>query len=38
MSSADDRFYPRVFALVTAALLAGALFVIVRPFLEAILW
>lgn len=38
MSGADDRFYPRVFALVTAALLAGALFVIVRPFLEAILW
>jgi predicted PurR-regulated permease PerM len=38
VSGADDRFYPRVFALVTAALLAGALFVIVRPFLEAILW
>ena len=38
MSGADDRFYPRVFALVTTALLAGALFVIVRPFLEAILW
>lgn len=38
MSGAADRFYPRVFALVTAALLAGALFVIVRPFLEAILW
>lgn len=38
MNGADDRFYPRVFALVTAALLAGALFVIVRPFLEAILW
>lgn len=33
-----DRFYPRVFALVTAALLAGALVVIVRPFLEAMLW
>jgi predicted PurR-regulated permease PerM len=38
VNGADDRFYPRVFALVTAALLAGALFVIVRPFLEAILW
>jgi len=38
VSGAADRFYPRVFALVTAALLAGALFVIVRPFLEAILW
>ena len=38
MSGGDDRLYPRVFALVTAALLAGALFVIVRPFLEAILW
>ncbi|HKW91278.1 MAG TPA: AI-2E family transporter [Methylomirabilota bacterium] len=36
--SAADRFYPRVFALGTAALLAGALFLIVRPFLEAILW
>lgn len=38
MSGAADRFYPRVFALVTALFLAGALFVIVRPFLEAILW
>jgi predicted PurR-regulated permease PerM len=38
VSGADDRFYPRVFALVTAALLAGALFAIVRPFLEAVLW
>lgn len=38
MSGGDDRFYPRVFALVTAALLGGALFAIVRPFLEAILW
>jgi predicted PurR-regulated permease PerM len=34
----DDRFYPRVFALVTAALLAVALFLILRPFLDAILW
>jgi len=38
MNEPDDRFYPRVFALVTAALLAGALVVIVRPFLEAMLW
>jgi predicted PurR-regulated permease PerM len=38
MSESDNRFYPRVFALATAALLAGALFVIVRPFLEAMLW
>jgi predicted PurR-regulated permease PerM len=38
VSGADDRFYPRVFALVTAALLGGALFLIVRPFLEAVLW
>lgn len=38
MSEPDERFYPRAFALVTAALLAGALVVIVRPFLEAMLW
>ena len=38
MNGAGDRFYPRVFALVTAAVLTGALFVILRPFLEAILW
>lgn len=38
MLESQDRFYPRVFAIVTAALLAGALFVIVRPFLTAILW
>jgi predicted PurR-regulated permease PerM len=38
MSGSDDRFYPRVFALVTAALLAGALFLILRPFLVPILW
>jgi predicted PurR-regulated permease PerM len=34
----DDRFYPRVFALVAAALLAVALFLILRPFLVPILW
>ncbi|HSB41555.1 MAG TPA: AI-2E family transporter [Methylomirabilota bacterium] len=38
MSERDDHFYPRVFALVTAALLAGAMFLILRPFLAAILW
>lgn len=38
MNGGDDRFYPRVFALVTAALLAGALFLILRPFLVPILW
>ena len=38
MTGSDDRFYPRVFALVTAALLAGALFLILRPFLGPILW
>lgn len=38
MNASDARFYPRAFALVTAAVLAGALFLIVRPFLEAILW
>ncbi|HZP37836.1 MAG TPA: AI-2E family transporter [Methylomirabilota bacterium] len=38
MLESQDRFYPRVFAIVTAALLAAALFAIVRPFLAAILW
>jgi predicted PurR-regulated permease PerM len=38
MTGEADRFYPRVFAVVAAALLAAALFLIVRPFLEAILW
>jgi predicted PurR-regulated permease PerM len=38
VSGEADRFYPRAFAVVTAALLAAALFVIVRPFLAAILW
>jgi len=38
MNGSDDRFYPRVFALVTAALLAAALFLILRPFLVPILW
>jgi predicted PurR-regulated permease PerM len=38
MTERGDHFYPRVFALVTAALLAGAMFLILRPFLAAILW
>lgn len=38
MNSGAERFYPRAFAMVTAALLAAALFAIVRPFLAAILW
>jgi predicted PurR-regulated permease PerM len=38
MTGSDDGFYPRVFALVTAALLASALFLILRPFLVPILW
>ncbi|HEU4438473.1 MAG TPA: AI-2E family transporter [Methylomirabilota bacterium] len=38
MTVSDDRFYRRGFALVTAVLLAAVLFMIVRPFLQAILW
>ena len=38
MTVSDGHFYRRVFALVAAAVLAGALFMIVRPFLQAILW
>jgi predicted PurR-regulated permease PerM len=38
VNGTEDRFYPRAFAVVTAALLAAALFAIVRPFLDAILW
>ncbi len=38
MNGSDDRFYPRVFALVTAAVLAGAMVLILRPFLVPILW
>jgi len=38
MNGSNPSFYPRVFALVTAALLAGALFLILRPFLVPILW
>src|SRR5215510_13587808 len=35
---ADARFYPRLFALVTAALLALAVFKMLQPFIGAILW
>jgi predicted PurR-regulated permease PerM len=38
MTGSDDGFYPRVFAQVTAALLASALFLLLRPFLVPILW
>jgi predicted PurR-regulated permease PerM len=38
MIARDDHFYARTFALIAAALLGVALFLIVRPFLEAILW
>jgi predicted PurR-regulated permease PerM len=38
VNEGDDRFYPRVFALATGALLAGTIFLILRPFLEALLW
>ena len=34
----DDRFYPRVFGLVVAALSAIALYLILRPFFGPILW
>ena len=37
-SETDSRFYPRVFALVAAALLALAVFRILQPFIAAILW
>jgi len=38
MSQGDSAFYPRVFALVTAALLGLALFKILQPFIGPILW
>jgi predicted PurR-regulated permease PerM len=34
----NDRFYPRVFGLVVAALLGYALYLILAPFLAPILW
>jgi predicted PurR-regulated permease PerM len=38
MSEVEGRFYPRVFGLVAAALLAIALFEILRPFIGPMLW
>jgi len=38
MNQGDSAFYPRVFALVTAALLGLALFKILQPFIGPILW
>lgn len=34
----DDRFYPRVFGLAVAALLAWLLYAILKPFIAPILW
>ena len=34
----DDRFYPRIFGIVVAALLAVALYSILEPFVGPILW
>ncbi len=36
--TSNDRFYPRVFGLVVAALLAAALVSILKPFVGPILW
>lgn len=36
--ASDDRFYPRVFGLAVAALLAWALYAILQPFIAPILW
>src|SRR6266581_2018343 len=38
MTEPRDHFYPRVFGLVTTALLAVAVFKILQPFIGAILW
>jgi predicted PurR-regulated permease PerM len=38
MNQADDRFYPRVFALATAGVLTIVLFKILEPFFGSILW
>jgi predicted PurR-regulated permease PerM len=38
MNQGQGHFYPRIFALVTAALLGIAVFEILRPFLGALLW
>jgi predicted PurR-regulated permease PerM len=34
----EDRFYPRVFGIAVAALLAVAVYLILRPFIAPILW
>lgn len=38
MNQPDSQFYPRVFALAAAGLLAFALFRILQPFIGSILW
>jgi predicted PurR-regulated permease PerM len=38
MVESDDRFYRRVFGLVVAALLALAVYLILKPFLAPVLW
>jgi predicted PurR-regulated permease PerM len=38
MNQTESQFYPRIFALAVAGLLAFALFRIVQPFIGAILW
>jgi len=37
-SEHESRFYPRIFALVTAAILGIAVWRILQPFVGAILW
>ena len=37
-SDPESRFYPRVFALATAAILGIAVWRILQPFIGAILW
>lgn len=38
MSHPPSHFYPRVFGLVTALVLGGAVLLIIRPFVGPILW
>ena len=38
MSQPSSTFYPRVFGLVTALVLGGAVLLIIRPFVGPILW
>ena len=37
-SEHESRFYPRIFALVTTAILGVAVWRILQPFIGAILW